>query len=348
MAWAKLNYSNKQIKRAGNVLAGRDDSMSYAEAMEVMNNWRSFHSYPLNVIQMNLRQMAHKYSQDVLISQRLKRVDSIINKLKIFTIMPLSSMQDIGGCRAVMDDMAQVNKLVEFYLTKSETYHKRVKENDYIKEPKDTGYRSYHLVYEYKSKFPKHAVFNGVQIEVQIRTKIQHAWATAVETAGMFLKTALKSNQGSEDWLRFFRLCGSLFAIAEDNPIDTELGNIDTIKVEIRALNKKLDAINKLQLYNSSIKLLEGKKKAKEKYFILELDTQQNQLRILPFTSEQFEKASETYLSLEKERKAGFDVVLVSAESVEILRRAYPNYFSDTSFFVEVFNRSMNLTSRST
>lgn len=136
MAWVTLSYSNRQIKKAGNVLAGRDTSMPYAEAMEIMNNWRSFHSYPLNAIQMNLRQMSHKYSKNILIAQRLKRVDSIINKLKLFPIMPLSNMQDIGGCRSIMEDIKQANKLVNFYLTKSETYHKIVKHNDYVTNPK--------------------------------------------------------------------------------------------------------------------------------------------------------------------------------------------------------------------
>jgi len=348
MAWATLNYSNKQIKRAGDVLAGRDTSITYLTAMEIMNNWRSFHSYPLNVIGMNLRQMAHKFSENVLISQRLKRVESIVNKLKLFDIMPLSSMQDIGGCRAVLENMEQVTKLVNFYLTKTESYHQRVKQNDYIQSPKDSGYRSYHFVYKYNSKFPKHSVYNGTQIEIQIRTKVQHAWATAVETAGMFLKTALKSNQGSDDWLRFFRLCGSLFATIESNPIEPELGTIEQIRKEIRSLDSKIDAVRRLGLYNSSVRLLETKRKAKEKYFILRLDTGKNELFISPFTSEQFARASELYLSLEQEQAEGMDIVLVSADSVDVLRKAYPNYFRDTTYFVELYNRSMNLTSTST
>lgn len=157
----------------------------------------------------------------------------------------------------------------------------------------------------------------------------------------MFLKTALKSNQGSDDWLRFFRLCGSLFAAVENNPIDGQLGSMNDIKAEIFILNNKINAIKRLQLYNSSIKVLEGKKKYNEKYFILELDTKHNQLRILSFSNEQFSKASDLYLKLEQERKDEIDIVLVSAESVDILRRAYPNYFSDTSYFVKIYKQAL-------
>ena len=65
---------------------------------------------------------------------------------------------------------------------------------DYINHPReDTGYRGIHLIYRYRSDRKKRA-WNGRKIEVQLRTKLQHAWATAVETIGAFKNMALKSN----------------------------------------------------------------------------------------------------------------------------------------------------------
>ncbi|WP_305461543.1 RelA/SpoT domain-containing protein [Photobacterium leiognathi] len=71
-----------------------------------------------------------------------------------------------------------------------------------MEEPKESGYRSYHLVYGYQNK--KYEKLNGLQIEMQIRTAVQHSWATAVEVVGAFTAQSLKSSQGNEKWLDFF------------------------------------------------------------------------------------------------------------------------------------------------
>jgi len=40
-------------------------------------------------------------------------------------------------------------------------------------------------------------------IEIQIRSKLQHIWATAVETVGFFTGQAIKSNEGEKEWNDF-------------------------------------------------------------------------------------------------------------------------------------------------
>ncbi len=81
-------------------------------------------------------------------------------------------------------------------------------------DPKEDGYRSYHLIYQYKGSLQT-ACYNKLRIEVQLRTKLQHAWATAVEAVGIFTKQALKSNIGDKDWLRLFALMSSEIAFDE-------------------------------------------------------------------------------------------------------------------------------------
>lgn len=46
---------------------------------------------------------------------------------------------------------------------------------------------------------------------MQIRTAIQHSWATAVEMVGLFRKESLKSGLVDIKWLRFFELVSELF-----------------------------------------------------------------------------------------------------------------------------------------
>lgn len=74
---------------------------------------------------------------------------------------------------------------------------------DYVQEPKESGYRSIHFIYKYKSE---NKDVDGAKVELQVRTKLQHSWAMAVETAGLITSTPLKSSMGSEEWLDFFKI----------------------------------------------------------------------------------------------------------------------------------------------
>ena len=56
-----------------------------------------------------------------------------------------------------------------------------------------------HLVYKYIN--PICPDYDGLFVELQIRTRLQHTWATAVETMGTYLEFSLKSSEGPEDWL---------------------------------------------------------------------------------------------------------------------------------------------------
>jgi putative GTP pyrophosphokinase len=340
-----VTISNNQIRKAGDVLAGRETSIPVSEAYEIMNAWRSFHNIPLNTMQMNLRKIAKRFSKNALIAQRLKRAESIINKLIILPKMPLSNMQDIAGCRAVMPGMNEVKSIFTYLDNTTKMQHERVRTANYIEEPKESGYRSIHLIYKYKSNNVKNKVYNGCQIEMQIRTLIQHSWATAVETAGMFLDTALKSNQGPENWKYFFRLTGSLFAYLENNPIDNKLGTIKGIRRSIIAVEKELGAIKKLNLYNNSIKIAENKKRVNDKYYVLELDSNKKTLNVYNYARDEFDLASKMYVEKEKDREKK-DIVLVSVNSINLLKRAYPNYFVDTSRFISNFNKALEASRR--
>jgi putative GTP pyrophosphokinase len=88
-------------------------------------------------------------------------------------------MQDIGGLRIVLRELDYVYKMRDSILD-SKFLHKLIRQDDYIKNPKKSGYRSLHLVYKYKNKY--RTDYDGLQVEIQLRTELQHIWATAVET----------------------------------------------------------------------------------------------------------------------------------------------------------------------
>jgi ppGpp synthetase/RelA/SpoT-type nucleotidyltranferase len=99
-----------------------------------------------------------------------------------------------------MGSSGEVEKLRKTYLA-SGLKHKLVGQDDYIANPKFSGYRGIHLVYSYFSD--RKETFNGLKIEIQIRTQLQHAWATAVEIVGFFRRELLKSGEGDHVWKHF-------------------------------------------------------------------------------------------------------------------------------------------------
>lgn len=88
--------------------------------------------------------------------------------------MSLTAMQDIGGCRVIVDSIPQVYAMID-RLKSSRMRHHKKEEYDYIATPKPDGYRSYHIVFSYFSD--KNQKYNGLFIEIQIRTHIDQATA---------------------------------------------------------------------------------------------------------------------------------------------------------------------------
>jgi hypothetical protein len=245
--------------------------------------------------------------------------------------MRLSMMQDIGGCRAIMQSVRQVEMLVHNY-KKSDIKHRLHQEDDYIKDPKPSGYRGVHLVYRYQGRKKE---YNGLKIEIQIRSFIQHAWATAVETVGLFTQQALKSSQGEQDWLRYFALMGAAFAKREKtNPVPNTSIDDASLKSELREYFQKLDVENHLHAYGAALQELENLKTG-DHYFLLALDPSTKKLAITGYPKTDLKKATEDYMSMETFiRGTNKDAVLVSVDSISALRKAYPNYFLDTNVFI--------------
>lgn len=337
MAWVAPAYTRRQVDRAGETyiadLASREDREL---ALAVINNWRTSHGFPLNTLQMNLRDVANRYDTDATVAQRIKRLPSIRHKLERFKRMNLSRMQDLGGARAVLSSVENVQRVADYYKTKSRIKHKLVREDAYIDQPKASGYRGTHLVYSYFSD--KSTTWNGLKIELQIRSRLQHGWATAVETVGTFTQQALKSSLGAEEWLRFFALMSSALALREGTPcVPDTPEDPDRLIRELRRYAKKLDVIQRLNVYGGALRLTEDESFAalKGHTFLLELNIEARSLTVRAFDNPLI--AADAYSAIERaiEGDESKDAVLVAVESLATLRRAYPNYYLDTTAFVE-------------
>lgn len=339
MDWVTPQYSRSEVDRAGRILIGREQG-DINQALTVIGNWRGSHGFPLNTLKMGLRTRSCQLDGAAVVAQRIKRLSSISSKLERQPTMQLSQMQDIGGCRAVMSDVALLLQVRDLTL-RSRMKHRLAKENDYVQTPKVSGYRGIHLVYRYVSD--KNDTYNKLLIELQIRSQLQHAWATAVETVGTFLEQSLKASQGSEEWLRFFKLMSSAVAHREGRPIVPGTPTVRRELVrELRRLAKSLNVETKLTAYHATIPLLQMPEIKGAHYFLMELRPAEGSFRVTSFKKSQLEEASALYLDVERRLSGpGAEAVLVSVDSIDALRRAYPNYFLDTRVFIDALNEAV-------
>lgn len=333
--WEIPKYSKKQINNAGKIIS--DMSLTFGDrrqVLDIINNWRASHAYPLQIITNNLR----KNNPNAIVVQRLKRLDSIIGKLERFPNMDLYRMEDLGGCRVIVDSIEDVYKTVDKYKC-SRIRHQLIRERDYIQDPKDSGYRSYHTVYKFHSD-TKETYNQNMRLEIQFRTKLQHMWATALETMGIYTKTALKASMGDKNILRFFVLVSSVFAKMENTPVCPNTSdNYNVLINEIRIIDNKLNIVSRLSALSVAIRHTNEKYSKGKGYYFLRLDFDKKLLNVRSYSQSQIELATKAYDAIESFNNPKIDSVLVSATSLETLKTAYPNYFTDVTEFVDMMRR---------
>lgn len=343
MDWVRPLYSREQVNAAGRELVrwdalgevSLDDVEQWTDAMGIVNNWRASHHFPLNTFQVTLRDRARRIDPRAVVTQRLKRVPSVTKKLQRFKSMSLARMQDIGGCRAIVGTTAQVLALRDVYLNSS-ARHIQTNIKDYIDSPQDTGYRGIHLVYRYTSD--RATTYNNHLIEVQLRSKLQHAWATGVETVGMMLGQALKSNEGEQDVLAFFKLASWAFAYREGTPVPEGTAPQEELLEQLCDMEDRLHVLRRLDHYRHAIAYVDegALAEARYYYYLMVFSPDKNQIQITGYAKDAFDRATSDYAEQEKRLKSEkLDAVLVAAESMATLRTAYPNYFGDTEHFIK-------------
>ena len=330
-------YSKSHINKAGSLLASKHISeQEYVEAITVLNYWRFIHVNTLEFFKRRLDVLSKNIDKNVSTIYRLKRQFSIIKKIKRSAnensgSTKLSRMQDIAGCRIVLPNITLMNKLRDDVIQQIPS--KKIKENDYIKQPKLDGYRGIHLVYRYDTTTEVNKFYNGFFVEIQLRTQLQHLWATAVETVDLFTRQALKSNQGEQKWMDFFKLVSSAFAIMEET---THVPNTPTNKnqlySEIKSYEKELKVIERMEKWAHVVEKIPRKKKAM--LSLLELDIKTQNIKIKLYTRNQVKGAMNDYAIAEK--NDDIDAVLVGTDKIARLKKAYPNYFINTKEFLSI------------
>lgn len=172
-----------------------------------------------------------KYNPIEHIKTRIKSADSIINKLYKdnldFTIENVEKyINDIVGLRIICSFESDVFELIEI-IRNSNIIHV-INEKDFISKPKDSGYRSYHLIVEVPVEFINDKVM--VKAEIQIRTMAMDLWASLDH------KLRYKSNYCTDE------IKTKLVKISDElHNIDDEMRDMVTLENKIKLLNEGED-----------------------------------------------------------------------------------------------------------
>ena len=124
-------------------------------------------------------QHVHQYNPIEHIKTRIKTAESIVKKLKRYgyeaTIENMVKyVNDIAGVRLICSFTSDIYRLAEMIGNQSDLKVLSIK--DYIKNPKESGYKSYHMLVAVPI-FLSDSVVN-TKVEIQIRTIAMDFWAS--------------------------------------------------------------------------------------------------------------------------------------------------------------------------
>ena len=137
MVIEELSLSRNQVKKAGKILKDKNSTFEDRNgAFDILSEWRARHITPLNLAYNLMKRHVLKHDKKVVFGQRLKRAVSIIDKLNRFH-SGLGEMQDIAGCRAIIDNYKNLQE-IDKSLSKSKIISNTQGKN-YILNPKLDG-----------------------------------------------------------------------------------------------------------------------------------------------------------------------------------------------------------------
>jgi putative GTP pyrophosphokinase len=319
--------SRSRVTRAG---AGVRSGNPTPDDLMVIDIWRAAHRSVLNTFQAILRIRARSQSVKIVVAQRHKRKRTIFDKLRRFPNMELARMDDIAGCRLIFPSVEELYAFREKVHSARFKHERRndVDKYDYMKNAKSTGYRGIHDIYKYDVNSRHGKDFKGLFIELQYRTAVQHAWATAVEVIGFITSSQPKFQEGDKRYESIMVLASEILARAFESTTSAlpNLSNEEILR-QFLSLDTELGLLNLLGGLNSA----DSEVTAKRNVILIFSEDKTLEIRT-------FKRATDALIALfELENtNPGKDIVLVRADTSDEVRIAFRNYFSDAGEFIRL------------
>ena len=182
-----------------------------ASDIALLQDYRQTFRAPIARVFSTVLKLARRVDKQAIVTFRIKRIDTIIEKLirlneKETGSMQLSRMGDIAGCRCILNT-ANVEKLYGLLADVKQEFGADVKVKDHINPPKDDGYRSLHVYVKDKE--------TNKSVEIQIRDIKQHNWATLVEIVDLLYGTQYKERGDKGPLGRFLLLYSNAQSLSD-------------------------------------------------------------------------------------------------------------------------------------
>lgn len=341
------HISKSAIDKAGNILA-KEKFQTYEEwesSDAIFDEFRQAHLQPLTSTTIALQNWFRADNASYIIVQRLKRKPQILRKLKRLNTR-LTQLQDIGGLRVIVDQNSDVDKLIEYITSKLKQQTSIVVKRivDYREKGRDdSGYRAAHIVMER----------DGVFLELQIRSRIQHYWAELIERTSVIYGYVIKELEGDRRVIDYFKDLSNLFYLIEtgQQPDSSQKIDIERSRIEAETIINESDTKNILSGYvNEGIvkTLVDKEKRTGESNFnnwIFIFNWNQGIFVDWTNVSLNPDEAIKSYVEYENKYPAdkGFEVVLVGTSSVANVRETHSHYFglAQQSNILETLNESI-------
>ncbi len=155
---------------------------------QIIDNWETvmfLYQAALKKVTLNMEILSdefkylHKYNPIEHIKSRLKEPESIVKKLKRHgyestTENMVKYVKDIAGVRIICSFTSDIYRLAE--MIANSNYLKVLEIKDYIKNPKPSGYTSYHMIVSIPVNLGDKEI--DTRVEIQIRTVAMDFWAS--------------------------------------------------------------------------------------------------------------------------------------------------------------------------
>lgn len=180
-------YENNEIFDVNERMIPADMAVTINDAREIAGVFRDLRmrysaaikeiSTKLEVLDNEYR-LKHDYNPIHHMQSRLKSIGSIVEKIERKgwpkEIESIYKITDFAGVRVVCNYLEDIYTVESSLLRQDDI--KLLRRSDYIKEPKESGYRSLHLVVEVPI-FLSDRTYN-MPVEIQIRTIAMDTWAS--------------------------------------------------------------------------------------------------------------------------------------------------------------------------
>lgn len=350
--------SKRAVDRAGKKIA---ENNYIQDDILLVDQWRAAHAYVLNTFQIFFKRRIADYNCEIEFAQRLKRRKTIIDKLRRHDengnrlMNDVTTMQDFAGCRLIFPNMETLLEFRKYIHSpkkmRSILHVLKHKDNpekfNYFNNPKWSGYRGIHEVFVHKPRLHRRNIDNAkpwrnLLCEVQYRTRIQHAWSTALEISDFLdnerTKFALEEEKIPKR-VNFFRLVSELLARFHEGTSNAIKDlSINEIRSQIRSLEEELEILERLKAMKATDEKDFPNLKRHNVLNIIRGENSNPKLQVFVFKNsvEAIEKSQE----LESSQNS-LNAVYVASDRPSELRRAYKNYFNDPIDFVELVTEAL-------